>query len=91
MSLFRERLEKSDRPIHVTIPYVQGLSESLQNIFKKHNVSAAVKPHTTLKRLLVHPKDKRTPQETAGVVYEIPCRDCPSVYVGETGRRYGVR
>ena len=45
----------------------------------------------TLKRLLVHPKDKRSPQETAGTVYEIPCKDCDRVYVGETGRRYGER
>ena len=45
----------------------------------------------TLKRLLVHLKDKRTPHDTAGVVYQIPCKDCTKVYTGETGRRYGIR
>ena len=50
-----------------------------------------MKPHLTFKRMLVHLKDKRTPQENAGVVYQVPCKDCPSVYTGETERGYGVR
>ena len=49
-----------------------------------------MKPHLTLKRMLVHPEDKRTPHDTAGVVYQISCMDCPKVYTGETGRRYSI-
>ena len=45
----------------------------------------------SLKCMLVHLKDKRTPHNTAGVVYQIPCKDCPKVYTGETGRRFSVR
>ena len=75
----------------VSIPYVKGVSEALMRVLRRHDVSVAMKPHLTLKRLLVHPKDKRAPQETAGVVYQVPCGDCPKVYTGETGRRYGVR
>ena len=41
--------------------------------------------------MLVHPKDKHTPQESAGVVYQIPCKDCPNIYTGKTVRRFGVR
>ena len=51
----------------------------------------AVEPYVTLKRILVQPKDKRTPQENAGMMYQIPCKDCPCVYTGEMERRYGVR
>ena len=29
-----------------------------------------MKPHLTLKHLRVHPKDKRTPHDTASVVYQ---------------------
>ena len=50
-----------------------------------------MKPHLTLKRMLLHPKDKRTPQENTGVVYQVPSKDFPYVYTGETERRYGVR
>ena len=60
-------------------------------VFCHHGVGTAMKPHLTLKRMLVHPKEKRTPQENTGVVYQVPCKDCPCVYTGETERRYGVR
>ena len=50
-----------------------------------------MKPHMTLKGMLVYPKDKCTPQENAGVMYQVPCKDCPSVYTGVTERRYGLR
>ena len=37
------------------------------------------------------PKDKQSAQYSAREVCAIPCRDSPKVYIGETGRRYGVR
>ena len=51
----------------------------------------AMKPHLTFKRTLVHPKDKRTPQENAGVLYHVPCKDCLGVYTGEMENRYQDR
>ncbi len=45
----------------------------------------------SLRKLLVHPKDKRNPADTLGVVYSIPYIDCNKVYVGETGRQFGVK
>ena len=48
-------------------------------------------PHMTLKRVLVHPKAKGTPQETSGIVYHFPCKDFQCVYIGEMERRYWVR
>ena len=50
-----------------------------------------VKPQTTLRQVLVHPKDKVEKQKKAGVVYEIPCSQCEKVYIGETGRQLGTR
>ena len=51
----------------VVLPYVGGVSEKLARIFKKRNISSAMKPHTTLKTLLVHPKEG---------VYTIDCFGC---------------
>ena len=75
----------------VTIPYVEGVSEALSQVFRRHSVVTPIKPHLTLKRMLVNPKDKRTPQENARVVHQVPCKDCPCMYTGETERMYEVR
>jgi len=75
----------------VVIPYVGGLSEATERIFRKYGISAAVKPYNTLRNLLVHPKDKRTVGQTGECVYKIPCHNCSSTYIGETGRSYGKR
>ena len=42
-----------------------------------------------LKRMMVHPNDKRTLQETVMGVYLIPCKDCLKVYTDEA-RRFGA-
>ena len=75
----------------VVIPYVGGLTEKLQCIYRKHKISTAVKPHRTLRSYLVHPKDKIEDKKKSGVVYCIPCGNCDSKYIGETGRPLGVR
>ena len=49
-----------------------------------------MKPHQTLRRMFVHPKDKREVKDTARVVYQIPCKDCLKICKGETWRRYGT-
>ena len=47
-----------------------------------------MKPHSTLRTILVHPKDKTDPKEG---VYTIDCAGCPKKYVGETKRKLKVR
>ncbi|XP_072039459.1 uncharacterized protein [Amphiura filiformis] len=76
---------------NVTLPYIEGVTERVQRILRTHNIASSVKPHTSLRRLLVHPKDKVDMDDKTGVIYEIPCHNCPKTYVGETGRRFGTR
>ncbi|KAK2157858.1 hypothetical protein NP493_1847g00032 [Ridgeia piscesae] len=48
----------ADYRSQVDIPYVEGVSERVHRVMKKYGVATAVRPHTTLRRLLVHPQDK---------------------------------
>ncbi|KAI8507604.1 hypothetical protein Bbelb_149840 [Branchiostoma belcheri] len=50
-----------------------------------------LKPKTTLRSLLVHPKDKLQDTAKTDCIYKIPCKSCSEVYIGETGRTFGTR
>ena len=78
-----------ERKCVVVHPYAQGISEKLSNIriYRKHNMSLVSKPGTTLRKLLVKPKDKTDKIKTCGATYKIKCQDCPRHYIGETGRQ----
>ncbi|XP_072176490.1 uncharacterized protein [Diadema setosum] len=56
----------------VTIPCVKGISEALQRIYQKYDISTAFRPRKKLKNILVHPKDKRSIDDQSGVVHQIP-------------------
>ena len=63
----------------------------LLTFFKTHVFSTALKPHRTLRSLLVHPKDKLEASQKAQAIYEILCSDCDKSYIGETCHPFGVR
>ena len=75
----------------VVIPYIQGLSESVGRVLRKHGVSTAMRPYCTLRSMLVHPKDERKETEKCEGVYKMPCLNCDSSYIGETSRMMGTR
>ncbi|XP_078590228.1 uncharacterized protein LOC144870038 [Branchiostoma floridae x Branchiostoma japonicum] len=75
----------------IIIPYVKGITETLERIFRKHAIATAVKPKTTLRNLLVHPKDRLEDSSKTDCVYKIPCKSCDKVYIGETGRTFNTR
>ena len=45
----------------------------------------------TSKDILLKAKDLVERSSRPGVVYQIPCRDCTGIYIGETGRAYKTR
>ena len=45
-----------------------------------------MKPIRTIDQYLPSPQDPITSDEITCVVYEVPCKDCDFVYVGQTKR-----
>ena len=86
----RDKNKEKSRGL-VVIPYVQGVSESIERSFRKHKVAVSVKPHRTLRSMLVHPKDNTKETEKCEVVYKIGCLNCEDVDIGETGRKFDIR
>jgi len=75
----------------VVVSYVKGLSEAFARILKLHSIATANRPHRTLRNFVVHPKDKVKDEEKTELIYCVPCKNCSSSYVGETGRKFGLR
>jgi len=75
----------------VVVPYVKVLTEVVSRIFNKFGAGVASKPHRTIRNELVHPTDKVQFEEVSECIYQIPCKNCDTVYGGETGKNLGVR
>ncbi len=84
----RRRMESDDQGPRttVTLPYISGVSQAVRRILAPLNIQVMFRPLSTLKHMLVHPKDVVPPDEQKGVVYCVPCEGCPRRYIGQTGR-----
>ena len=72
---------------------VQVIRDRLQQakVCAPLGVKPVFRPKRTLKRELMQVKSRTPEQKQTGVVYKIPCKECPEVYVGETKRTLKVR
>ena len=70
---------------HIVVPYSQGTCENFKTICHKYGVQVHFKGGTTLKNLLVSPKDKDTIRKKSSVIYWFKCYriDCEEEYIGE--------
>ena len=69
----------------------KGVSEPIKRVLAQVGIGVALKPHCMLSSVFRKPKDRIVESEKSGLVYEIPCRDCDAVYIGETGRSLKTR
>ena len=54
-------------------------------------MKAVFKPQNTLMQLLVWVKQKIPGEKKKEVMYQVPCKDCNKVYIGETKRTLKIR
>ena len=75
----------------MVVPYYAGLSENIKNIGRKFGVQVHCKGGTTIKNLLMAPKDKDPMLKQSPVIYRYHCDrvDCDEEYIGESSRTFG--
>ena len=72
---------------------ILGSGEICKNICRRYGVEVYFRGGSTIRDLLVHPKDKDTILKKSGVIYKYSCGrvDCGEEYIGESGRTFGER
>ena len=77
----------------MVIPYTRGIAESFKNICGKYGIQVYFKGNTTIKQILMKPKDQEPKDKKSGVIYSLQCGDiaCGKVHIGETSRTLGEK
>ena len=71
---------------------MQGLCESIKNIYGKYDIQTYIKGNKTLRTILVTPKDKDQRQQKVVLRwYKCNRLDCNKEYIGESTRTFGKR
>ena len=84
--------EESKPNKKINLPYIQGASsEQLRRIFNKYNIKPTFYTPTTLTSLLSKPKAPIPEEGRNNAIYQLDCKDCEAVYVGETRRTLNIR
>ena len=77
----------------VVIPYTKGIMESIKHICGKYGIQVHFKGNTTIKQVLMKPKDQNPKGMKSGIIYSYQCNHlaCNEEYIGETARTLGER
>ena len=72
----------------VVIPYIKGLSEQYRHTLAKCSVRLFFKGTSTIKSLLMHPKDPIPDAQKTDIIYhwKCPVNNCTPEYIGATNR-----
>ena len=70
----------------VVIPYIKGLSKQYRHTLAKYKVRVFFKGTSTIKFLLIHPKDPIPDAQKTDIIYhwKCPADNCRAEYIGET-------
>ena len=78
---------------HIVVPYMPTTGEKFRKLCKKKGIQVHFKDTNTLRTALGNPKDKDPKTNQTGIIYHYQCPhiNCPSAYIGESGRTLGER
>ena len=81
-------MEKFIEGARVAIPYIKGLSEQYKHTSAKYRVIVFFKGTSTIKSLLMHPKEPIPDAHKTDIIYhwKCPANNNPAEYIGETNR-----
>ena len=79
--------------ITIVVPYMPNTGEKFRKLCKKKGIQVHFKGTNTLRTALGNPKDKDPQNNQTGIIYHYQCPqiNCPSAYIGESGRSLGER
>ena len=68
----------------VVIPYIKGLNEQYRHTLTKYKVRVFFKGTSTIKSLLMHPKDPIQDSQKTDIIYhwKCPAYNCTAEYIG---------
>ena len=77
----------------IVVPYIPNASEKFKKVCKRKGIQVHFKGSNTLRTALGNPKDKGPKANQTGIIYHYQCPhiNCPSSYIGESGRTLGDR
>lgn len=84
MSTFFNETQNNRR--RVCFNYAAPLTNRLKEIYRKHNVDLVFASENKLKSLLISTKNKIEVMKRSGI-YEIECKVCKKIYIGQTRRQ----
>ena len=81
------------RNITVVVPFIPGTRREFKKLCRNKGIQVHYKGTNTLRTLLGNPKDKDPKINQTGIIYHYKCPqiNCPSAYIGESGRSLGDR
>ena len=75
------------------MPYTKGIAKSIKQTCGKYGIQVHFKGNTTIKQVLMKPKDLDPKDSKSGLIYSYQCHhlDCNKEYIGEISRTLGER
>ena len=75
-----------DKSEMVVLPYMPSVSKKLSSLLKPHNLTVVNSNKNSLGNFHSSLKASTPKDKLSNVVYEIPCKDCADVYIGQTSQ-----